>query len=87
MLTLYTHTHTETHLHGCVCLKCMDRTGAKISPCKTSLETDLAKNGLLATNLFEGFCFLVLLLTTLWYLLLPIEGSRCVNLQLLTSLC
>lgn len=87
LLSLYTLAHTEPHIHGCMCIKCTDRTRLKISPCKTSLETDLAENGLLSTNLFEVFCYLVLLFTTLWYLLLPIEGSRCVNLQLLGSLC
>lgn len=78
----------EGFLWTCVCIylyrylwrgMCMDRTGIKVSPCKTSLETDLAENGFLSTNLFETFSSLVLLLTTLWYLLLPIEGSRCVD--------
>lgn len=45
--------HTQAHVHGCVCIKCTGRTGLKISPCKTSLEAELAENRLLSTNLLK----------------------------------
>lgn len=38
--------HTQAHVRGCACIKCMGRTGLKIGPCKTSLEAELAENRL-----------------------------------------
>lgn len=61
--------HTQTHVYVRVCIKRVYSTGLKISPCKTSFETDLPENSLLSTIPFEDFCYLVLLsLTLVWYL-------------------